>query len=96
MNNNPFLSKTESIADNKNHSMKNVNNPFIIEKEKSNQKANKTRRKSILFYLEDYDKIVALSKTEGETIVGLLNKLVNDKITNLTEDEKKRYNNFLK
>jgi len=94
MKDNPFLDKT-NIADNINHSKKDVTNPFIVEKEKEIRKVNKNRRKSILFYQDDYNKIVALSKTNGETITGLINNLIDEKITNLNELDKERYEKFL-
>lgn len=93
MKKNPFL---DSVADNKNLAKKEVENPFIRAKKEASEKAEKNKRKSILFYVDDYEKIVALSKTEGETIVGLLNNLVSDKIENLSDSDRDRYNHFFK
>lgn len=94
MVNNPFL-KDKNIADNKNTQNKNSINPFIEAKKNADAKQQSKKRKSILFYLEDYEKIDALRKTKGETITGLLNNLVDDSINSLSESDKERYDKFL-
>lgn len=96
MSKNPFLKSDNKIADQKNTQKTNLKNPFIEAKKESDAAKKKKTRKSILFYVDDYEKIVALSKTRGETIVGLLTNLVDKDISSLNDSDKSRYDNFLK
>lgn len=93
--NNPFLT-SKGIADNENTQKKDVKNPFIEAKKNADDNQEKKKRKSILFFIDDYKKIVALSKTKGETISGYINSLVDKEVTKLNEYDKERYDKFLK
>ena len=93
-NNNPFL-QSKGIADNENKLNNNVKNPFIEAKKKSDEKKLNKKRKSILFYIDDYEKIVALSKTKGDTISGYINSLVEKEISHLDSIDTERYKEFL-
>jgi len=95
MVNNPFLNPNR-IADNESTQKKDLKNPFIEAKKQADSANQKKKRKSILFYAEDYQKIVALSKTRGTSIVGLLIDLVEADISSLSESDKDRYKRFLK
>lgn len=95
MVNNPFLNSNR-IADNESTQKKNLKNPFIEAKKQADSITQQKKRKSILFYIDDYKKIVALSKTRGTSIVGLLTDLVDSNISKLSESDKDRYNSFLK
>lgn len=94
-NNNPFLT-SKRIADNENTQKKGIKNPFIEAKKNADDNKNKKKRKSILFYLDDYKKIVALSKTKGETITGYINSIVDKEVSKLNEYDKERFDKFLK
>lgn len=95
MVNNPFLNSNR-IADNESTQKKDLKNPFIEAKKQADSTTQKKKRKSILFYVDDYKKIVALSKTRGMSIVGLLIGLVESDISSLSDNDKDRYENFLK
>ncbi|EMW5353805.1 TPA: hypothetical protein IUX93_002663, partial [Enterococcus faecalis] len=64
-------------------------------KKKSDEKKLNKKRKSILFYVDDYEKIVALSKTKGDTISGYINSLIEKEISNLDSIDTERYKKFL-
>jgi recombinational DNA repair protein RecT len=94
MKNNPF-SKNPNLADVESTLNTKVKNPFIEIKENEDLKKVKKKRKSILFSIDDYNKIVALSKTNGMSIVGIVNELVDASIENLNDIDRKRYDQFL-
>lgn len=87
---------SKGIADNENTQKKGIANPFIEEKKIADENKKKKKRKSILFVDDDYQKIVALSRTKGKTIVGCVNSIVDKEIAQLNEYDKKRYDQFLK
>lgn len=93
MKNNPF-SKSSNIADTESTLDKKVKNPFIEIKKNENLKKKNSKRKSILFSISDYDKIVALSKTKGTSIIGVVNSLIEKEIENLSGSDKERYDYF--
>lgn len=94
MKNNPF-SKNTNVADVESTLNTKVKNPFIEIKENEDLKKVKKKRKSILFSIDDYNKIVALSKTNGMSIVGIVNELVDASIENLNDIDRNRYDQFL-
>ena len=94
MKNNPF-SKNTNLADVESTLNTKVKNPFIEIKENEDLKKVKKKRKSILFSIDDYNKIVALSKTNGMSIVGIVNDLVDASIENLSDIDRNRYDLFL-
>ena len=94
MKNNPF-SKNTNVADVESTLNTKVKNPFIEIKENEDLKKVKKKRKSILISIDDYNKIVALSKTNGMSIVGIVNELVDASIENLNDIDRKRYDQFL-
>lgn len=94
MKNNPF-SKNTNVADVESTLNTKVKNPFIEIKENEDLKKVKKKRKSILFSIDDYNKIVALSKTNGMSIVGIVNELVDASIENLSDIDRNRYDLFL-
>ncbi|MBR2786072.1 MAG: hypothetical protein IKD76_00980 [Clostridia bacterium] len=94
MKNNPF-SKNTNLADVESTLNTKVKNPFIEIKENEDLKKVKKKRKSILFSIDDYNKIVALSKTNGMSIVGIVNELVDASIENLSDIDRNRYDLFL-
>ena len=94
MKNNPF-SKNTNLADVESTLNTKVKNPFIEIKENEDLKKVKKNRKSILFSIDDYNKIVALSKTNGMSIVGIVNELVDASIENLSDIDRNRYDLFL-
>jgi len=94
MKNNPF-SKNPNLADVESTLNTKVKNPFIEIKENEDLKKVKKKRKSILFSIDDYNKIVALSKTNGMSIVGIVNELVDASIENLNDIDRNRYDQFL-
>ena len=94
MKNNPF-SKNPNLADVESTLNTKVKNPFIEIKENEDLKKVKRKRKSILFSIDDYNKIVALSKTNGMSIVGIVNELVDASIENLNDIDRNRYDQFL-
>ena len=94
MKNNPF-SKNTNLADVESTLNTKVKNPFIEIKENEDLKKVKKKRKSILFSIDDYNKIVALSKTNGMSIVGIVNELVDASIENLSDIDRNRYDVFL-
>ena len=94
MKNNPF-SKNPNLADVEITLNTKVKNPFIEIKENEDLKKVKKKRKSILFSIDDYNKIVALSKTNGMSIVGIVNELVDASIENLNDIDRNRYDQFL-
>ena len=94
MKNNPF-SKNPNLADVESTLNTKVKNPFIEIKENEDLKKVKKKRKSILFSIDDYNKIVALSKTNGMSIVGIVNELVDASIENLSDIDRNRYDVFL-
>jgi recombinational DNA repair protein RecT len=94
MKNNPF-SKNTNLADVESTLNTKVKNPFIEIKENEDLKKVKKKRKSILFSIDDYNKIVALSKTNGMSIVGIVNELVDASIENLNDIDRNRYDQFL-
>lgn len=94
MKNNPF-SKNPNLADVESTLNTKVKNPFIEIKENEDLKKVKKKRKSILFSIDDYNKIVALSKTNGMSIVGIVNELVDASIENLSDIDRNRYDLFL-
>ena len=94
MKNNPF-SKNTNVADVESTLNTKVKNPFIEIKENEDLKKVKKKRKSILFSIDDYNKIVALSKTNGMSIVGIVNELVDASIENLNDIDRHRYDQFL-
>ncbi|MCJ1976318.1 hypothetical protein GYN24_10715 [Lactococcus piscium] len=94
MKNNPF-SKNPNLADVESTLNTKVKNPFIEIKENGDLKKVKKKRKSILFSIDDYNKIVALSKTNGMSIVGIVNELVDASIENLNDIDRNRYDQFL-
>ena len=94
MKNNPF-SKNPNLADVESTLNTKVKNPFIEIKENEDLKRVKKKRKSILFSIDDYNKIVALSKTNGMSIVGIVNELVDASIENLNDIDRNRYDQFL-
>ena len=94
MKNNPF-SKNTNLADVESTLNTKVKNPFIEIKENEDLKKVKKKRKSILFSIDDYNKIVALSKTNGMSIVGIVNELVDASIENLNDIDRNRYDLFL-
>ena len=94
MKNNPFSKKT-NLADVESTLNTKVKNPFIEIKENEDLKKVKKKRKSILFSIDDYNKIVALSKTNGMSIVGIVNELVDASIENLSDIDRNRYDLFL-
>ena len=95
MKNNPF-SKNTNVADVESTLNTKVKNPFIEIKENEDLKKVKKKRKSILFSIDDYNKIVALSKTNGMSIVGIVNELVDASIENLSDIDRNRYDLFIK
>ena len=94
MKNNPF-SKNTNLADVESTLNTKVKNPFIEIKENEDLKKVKKKSKSILFSIDDYNKIVALSKTNGMSIVGIVNELVDASIENLSDIDRNRYDLFL-
>ena len=94
MKNNQF-SKNTNVADVESTLNTKVKNPFIEIKENEDLKKVKKKRKSILFSIDDYNKIVALSKTNGMSIVGIVNELVDASIENLNDIDRNRYDQFL-
>ena len=94
MKNNPF-SKNTNLADVESTLNTKLKNPFIEIKENEDLKKVKKKRKSILFSIDDYNKIVALSKTNGMSIVGIVNELVDASIENLSDIDRNRYDLFL-
>ena len=94
MKNNPF-SKNPNLADVESTLNTKVKNPFIEIKENEDLKKVKKKRKSILFSIDDYNKIVALSKTNGMSIVGIVNELVDASIEKLNDIDRNRYDQFL-
>ena len=94
MKNNPF-SKNPNLADVESTLNTKVKNPFIEIKENEDLKKVKKKRKSILFSIDDYNKIVALSKTNGMSIVGIVNELVDASIENINDIDRNRYDQFL-
>ena len=94
MKNNPF-SKNPNLADVESTLNTKVKNPFIEIKENEDLKKVKKKRKSILFSIDDYNKIVALSKTNGMSIVGIVNELVDASIENISDIDRNRYDLFL-
>lgn len=60
-NSNPFL-QTKGIADNESKLNNNVKNPFIEAKKQSDEKKISKKRKSILFYIDDYEKLLLSAK----------------------------------
>ena len=94
MKNNPF-SKNTNLADVESTLNTKVKNPFIEIKENEDLKKVKKKRKSILFSIDDYNKIVALSKTNGMSIVGIVNELVDASIENLNDIDRNRNDQFL-
>ena len=94
MKNNPF-SKNTNLADVESTLNTKVKNPFIEIKENEDLKKVKKKRKSILFSIDDYNKIVALSKTNGMSIVGIVNEVVDASIENLSDIDRNRYDLFL-
>ena len=94
MKNNPF-SKNPNLADVESTLNTKVKNPFIGIRKYEDFKKVKKKRKSILFSIDDYNKIVALSKTNGMSIVGIVNELVDASIENLNDIDRNRYDQFL-
>ena len=92
---NTQFSKNTNLADVENKLNTKVKNPFIEIKENEDLKKVKKKRKSILFSIDDYNKIVALSKTNGMSIVGIVNELVDASIENLNDIDRNRYDQFL-
>ena len=94
MKNNAF-SKNTNVADVESTLNTKVKNPFIEIKENEDLKKVKKKRKSILFSIDDYNKIVAWSKTNGMPIVGIVNELVDASIENLSDIDRNGYDLFL-